>query len=58
MCDRIGCTHFFPKLSEMDFSGAAATVAPPLPERRRRGQHHRMAMGPACSPAPPTPARR
>ena len=22
MCDRIGCTHF-PKLSEMDFSGAA-----------------------------------
>ena len=23
MCDRIGCTHF-PKLSEMDFSGARA----------------------------------
>src|SRR4030095_12300562 len=29
MCDRIGCTHF-PKLSEMDFSGAAAQ-----PSRRR-----------------------
>lgn len=28
MCDRIGCTHF-PKLSEMDFTGAAA------PSRRR-----------------------
>ena len=28
MCDRIGCTHF-PKLSEMDFSGAA------VPSRRR-----------------------
>ena len=28
MCDRIGCTHF-PKLSEMDFSGAA------IPSRRR-----------------------
>ena len=28
MCDRIGCTHF-PKLSEMDFSGAAT------PSRRR-----------------------
>ena len=39
MCDRIGCTHF-PKLSEMDFSGAAVAVAPPLPERRRRRQHH------------------
>ena len=23
MCDRIGCTHFLPKLSEMDLSGAA-----------------------------------
>lgn len=29
MCDRIGCMHFFPKLSEMDFSGAAA-----VPSRR------------------------
>ena len=28
MCDRIGCTHF-PKLSEMDFSGAVQ------PSRRR-----------------------
>ena len=26
MCDRIGCTHF-PKLSEMDFSGAAVRRA-------------------------------
>ena len=26
MCDRIGCTHF-PKLSEMDFSGAATSRA-------------------------------
>ena len=28
MCDRIGCTHLFSKLSEMDFSGA------PVPSRR------------------------
>ncbi len=40
MCDRIGCMHF-PKLSEMDFSGAA------VPSRRRflKGATGAIAMG-------------
>ena len=57
MCDRIGCTHF-PKLSEMDFSGAAVAVAPPLPEGRRRRQHHQHGDGRRACSAARTPARR
>ena len=56
MCDRIGCTHF-PKLSEMDFSGAA------VPSRRRflkgAAAVSTISMGMAgLSLAPRTPARR
>ena len=53
MCDRIGCTHF-PKLSDMDFSGAAAA-----PSRRRflkgagAASTIAMAMGPGLLGAGP-----
>ena len=55
MCDRIGCTHF-PKLSEMDFSGAA------VPSRRRflkgAAAVSTISMGDGLALAPRTPARR